>query len=374
MSVISCLTWVPRGYASPTPRQAELTPEQLGLSEEDFNGEPVFSSVSHEPVLEGVEDEDAVDMQILPTDALLLTGLQNGDFCELHVYVYIQADTNLFVHHDYMLPAYPLSLAWMPFNPNDPSRPANCVAVSSFEPTIEVWDLDVVDSLEPVKILGKKKGGHRDSVISLSLHPTRNNFLASGSADTSVKIWDVIEGTCKVTLAHHSDKVNSVAWHNTEEKVLASAAFDGSVIICAADAPKTCLKTTLPQGVESLQWHTHNPSLLLASTESGSVSLFDIRNLQTAVSTWQAHREQCCLTMSPGKEGLLATASFDKTVKLWDLRGDVRPLVEKDMKVDELFCAQFDREAPFVLATGGLGGQLAIWDTEENSAVAAAFN
>lgn len=373
MSLISCLAWVPRGYASPTPRQAEVTQEQLAQVDEDY-AEPAFSSVDYEPQLVGVEDEDAADMQILPTDALLLTGVQNGDFSELHVYVYLQSDNSLFVHHDYMLPAYPLSLAWMPYNPNDPSKPGNCVAIASFEPTIEIWDLDVVDTLEPVKILGTKKKGHRDAVISLHMHPTRNNFLASGSADTTVKIWDLLEGTCKLTLTHHSAKVNSVAWHNTDETILASGAVDGTIVICAANNPTSRRSTQLGGECESLHWHTHNPSLFYASTDTGQVSLYDIRNLDTPVLNWEAHSEQCCLTMSPGKEGLLATASLDKTVKLWDTRGDLRPLFEKDMKVDELFCAQFDREAAFVLAVGGLGGQVAIWDTEENSIVANAFN
>ena len=53
----------------------------------------------------------------------------------MQVWVYEEADDtgepNLYVHHDVMLPAFPLSLAWMDCSPSDPSQAANLAAVSS---------------------------------------------------------------------------------------------------------------------------------------------------------------------------------------------------------------------------------------------------
>ena len=50
------------------------------------------------------------------------------------MWVYEEADDtgepNLYVHHDVMLPAFPLSLAWMDCSPSDPSQTANLAAVS----------------------------------------------------------------------------------------------------------------------------------------------------------------------------------------------------------------------------------------------------
>ena len=53
----------------------------------------------------------------------------------MQVWVYEEADEsgepNLYVHHDVMLPAFPLSLAWIDCSPSDPSLPANLAAVRS---------------------------------------------------------------------------------------------------------------------------------------------------------------------------------------------------------------------------------------------------
>ena len=42
----------------------------------------------------------------------------------LEVYVYEEDDCNLFVHHDFEVPAFPLSMAWMNV---DPRKPGVCV-------------------------------------------------------------------------------------------------------------------------------------------------------------------------------------------------------------------------------------------------------
>ena len=190
---------------------------------------------------------------------------------------YAGGEANLYVHHDLLLPAFPLSLAWMDLSPTGGAAKANMVAISSMEPCIEIWDLDVTDQVEPVVTLGgidttaaaaaaeaaaaeaaakataaaggsskeakakaKKKakkaaakaqkafrpGSHTDAVLGLSWNREFRNVLASGSADTTVKVWDVVAQKCEHTLTHHSDKVQAVAWNPVEAPVLLTGAFD----------------------------------------------------------------------------------------------------------------------------------------------------
>jgi hypothetical protein len=170
MSLITCLSWVPKGFAKSNPQAELITTEDLAeiksgelddMDMENYDKEealPEFANVEYEPQLESYDDKsEAEDNLIQASDSLIVAGVQNGDFSELHVYVYVHESSSLYVHHDIILPAYPLALQWLPFNPLTPSVPGNFLAVGSFLPEVEIWDLDVLEVLEPVQRLGGLK-------------------------------------------------------------------------------------------------------------------------------------------------------------------------------------------------------------------------
>lgn len=61
----------------------------------------------------------------------------------MQVWVYEDAgqdgESNIYVHHDIMLPAFPLCLAWTDCRPSGDSEPANLAAVGAMSPGIEIW-------------------------------------------------------------------------------------------------------------------------------------------------------------------------------------------------------------------------------------------
>lgn len=180
------------------------------------------------------EDEEREELQILPTDNLLLAGKVEDEVAHLEVYVYEDQEANLYVHHDIMLPAIPLCLEWLDFPVGahtDDRTTGNFVAVGTMEPDIEVWDLDIVDCMYPNAILGqggaelegdmkkakksKKKTKandefHVDSVLALAANRQHRNLLASASADRTVKLWDLNTAKCAKSYTHHTDKVCSL--------------------------------------------------------------------------------------------------------------------------------------------------------------------
>ena len=89
--------------------------------------------------------------------------------------VYNEDEDSLYVHHDVLLPSFPMAMEWLNFDPGE-SSVGNFAAIGSMSPIIDVWDLDVVDCLEPAFSLGQKGSkkrktksiGHKDAVLSLS--------------------------------------------------------------------------------------------------------------------------------------------------------------------------------------------------------------
>ena len=109
------------------------------------------------------------------------------------------------------------------------------MAVGTFRPEIEIWSTDVIDAMEPDCVLGGlvdnkkrtlKPGSHRQAVMGLSWNREYRNVLASSSADTTVKLWDVTTQKCMMTLNFHKDKIPVVQFHPVEANVLLTASYD----------------------------------------------------------------------------------------------------------------------------------------------------
>lgn len=354
------------------------------------------------------EDEDREDLQILATDNLLLAAKIEDELAHLEVYVYEDEADNLYVHHDIMLPAIPLCVEWLNIPVGE--KPgygkdsiANFVAIGSFDPDIEIWDLDTVDCMYPNAILGqggnadedkkkkkKKKSKkandeyHVDAVLSLAANRKHRNLLASASADKTVKLWDLHTTKCAKSYTYHTDKVCSLAWHAVESTVLLSGSYDRTVAAAdmrAPDAQPT--RVGVESDVENVRWDPHDPNYFFVSTENGLIHYYDIRTASTdpasSKSVWKLHAHDESVSsfdLNSVIPGFMATGSTDKTVKLWNI-GPTGPsmVVSRDFDVGKVFSATFapDTEVAFRLAVGGSKGTMTVWDTSTNAAVRNAF-
>ena len=350
------------------------------------------------------EEEEPDDMTMRDTDLVILAARTDEDVSHLEVWVYEEAgvtgneETNLYVHHDVLLPAFPLCVAWMNCSPKSGTEEVNCAAIGTMYPGIEIWDLDCVDAVEPVTTLGgysdetiksagkKKKGkeskalkggSHEDAVMGLSWNRQFRNVLASASADKTVKIWDIATETAKSTLNHHKDKVQACEWNPSEASVLLTGSYDKTAQVVDVRTPDgASLKWTVSADVESAIWHTSEPTQFLVSNEDGMVMCFDTRmgSNSDCVFNLQAHDKATTgLSMCAGAAGLLVTCSTDKTVKLWDLNGGKPAILSQHSpQVGAIFSCGFSPSVPYLVATAGSKGTVAVWDIMSEAAVRSA--
>jgi len=221
------------------------------------SGLSFYSSSQQDPYLskDDRSSDDEIDVTIAPDDNLIALGKVHGEFYSLEVWVSNVASGSLYCHHDTILSSCPLAIEWVGYDPAESdSSSANLVALGSMTPNIELWDLDVVNTLEPAFCLkGKRKHrrkekaskkvatsrGHTDAVLALSWNTNRCQILGSASADSSVGVWDLSCGKVVSFLADHSDKVQAVQWHPVEDQLLISGCYDGCVRLFDCRAPSS---------------------------------------------------------------------------------------------------------------------------------------
>jgi periodic tryptophan protein 1 len=345
--------------------------------------------------------------------------------------VYEQDTGNLFVHHDIPLPSFPLCLAHGDISPTGTA--GNYCAVGTFGTGIEIWNLDVLNALEPSCVLGGedtsmadeimrhnmakvgrqqrrqgtgggegfsisrrggpslKPGSHTDAVMSLSWNKVHRQVIASGSADSTVKLWDVTQAhnpaqAIAGTLTHHKDKVQSVVWHPVEGTLLATGSYDRSACLIDARHPKANVKRVkLTADCEALVWDPHNPQYLTAATEDGTLTCFDVRNFSDKKPLWSIVASEyggvSDLSYNPYVPGLLATCSVDQTVTLWDTynattgtpTGPPTSRMNKDMRVGKLYTVNFYPSSPWLLGCAGGAKEMALWDMTREDVVQKCF-
>lgn len=352
-----------------------------------------------DPHLQGDADSDSDSegfYEIKPDDKVFVAVSCEEESCMLEVYVFDEEEASTYVHHDLMLSAYPLCVEWISSAASESE--GSFAAVASIDHSIQIWDLDRLDPLEPVLNLGssgkakgktkkKRRGGsgggakaHDGPVLCLNGSTFNRSVLASGSADETVKVWDVSENSCVHTYKHHADKVQCVRWHPTEQAVLLSAAFDRRLALLDVRTPGQSMTVGLPAEAEAALWSRHNRFECLASVDNGGVSCFDVRKVmqkvpqdQQVLWTVQAHDVACTsLTDAPAPH-LLVTCALDGEAKVWKCSGATPAMVfRKNLQAGPLFTCQSYAEAPALVCFGGKCP--VTWDLSSEQLLLDAFN
>ncbi len=174
---------------------------------------------------------------------------------------------------------------------------------------IFVWDVTE-------KQIRTKIDKHTESVTALALSPGPNpKFLAAGTVDWQVRLWDAQTGAFLRKLTGHPSAVNAVAF-SPDGKTLASA---GSTLQLW-DVATGELRHADDTDLGSIAHLVFSPDgkTLASSGWDFTVRFWDART-GTLKKTLNAYTDEVrSIAFSPDSQ-VLATASMDKTIRFWEV-------------------------------------------------------
>lgn len=159
--------------------------------------------------------------------------------------------------------------------------------------------------------------GHLGWVKSVAVDPS-NEWFATGSADRTIKIWDLASGQLKLTLTGHIEQVTGLAI-SPRHPYMFSCGMDKTVRCWDLEQNKVIrYYHGHLSGVYSLALHP-KLDLLMSGGRDSVCRVWDIRT-KTQIHCLTGHDNTVCSVLAQASDPQVITGSHDSTIRLWDLR------------------------------------------------------
>ena len=191
-----------------------------------------------------------------------------------------------------------------------------CLATGSYDGQARIW----TSSGKLTATLSKHKG----PIFSLKWSPT-GQYLLSGSVDKTAIVWDAATGAVKQQYAFHKEPTLDVDWRDAES--FASCSTDRMIYVCKLGQPNylRCFEGHKDE-VNAIRW---DPSgqLLASCSDDMTAKLWSMSSSSSSFKHDLVEHSKEIYTVrwsptgpgtaNPGSKLVLATASFDNSIRIW---------------------------------------------------------
>lgn len=229
------------------------------------------------------------------------------------------------------------------------SPDGNTLATGSADKTIKLWNLPTGELLQTLT-------GHTGVIWSLNFTPD-GKILASGGGDSTIRLWNVQTGQILRTISGHKDRLFPVVF-SPDGTILASGSKDTTIKLWNWKTGK--MLRNLPGHTDTVRALVFDPKgeRLASGSWDSTVKLWDVQTGEE-LNTFTGHiNNVVSVAFSPdGKT--LASAGIDNTVKLWDLDKQTL-LATLHGHLDWVLSVVFSSNGK-TLVSGSRDGTVAVW-------------
>ncbi|CAI9753650.1 unnamed protein product [Fraxinus pennsylvanica] len=204
-----------------------------------------------------------------------------------------------------------------------------------------------------------KQQGHYFDVNSIAYSPD-SQFLATGADDNKIKVWTVSSGFCFVTFSEHTNAVTALHFMASNHCLL-SASLDGTVRAWDLFRYRNfrTFVTPTPKQFVSLASDQSGEVICAGTLDSFEIFVWSMKTGRL-LDVLSGHEGPVHGLMFSPTNAILASSSWDKTVRLWDLF-EGRGGVEKFDHTHDVLTVVYRPDGK-QLACSTLDGQIHFWD------------
>ncbi|KAG1890691.1 WD40-repeat-containing domain protein [Suillus fuscotomentosus] len=184
------------------------------------------------------------------------------------------------------------------------------IASGDYDGKVRLWDV------ETRKVIARWTG-HAHTVQSLCWSAD-DKRMASGSWDGTARVWDVKKGKTVLKIETSHARVNTVMYSPDSSKLATGGYEENAVKIWDTKTGKRLKTLKHSNTVRSLAWTSLDGNGKLISDSYDQIRIYDTATWEQ-IAILEGHTKHVTALSLSQNNRLLASASYDKTARLWNV-------------------------------------------------------